>query len=309
MYYYETTPLRFTLMLFMVLAIPTHSNAQEYIDIFKSSYSLSPNNLFDKSDSKTTLQEVNGDLTVPVKVNEKLALLTGVTYERITASFDPDLRKNAVSSTTLKVGANFKHNSHWSGTYMFLPKVASDFDNFSTRDLQIGGAMLLKNKRSDHFNYKFGVYANRERFGTFIVPMFGFYYLSPSERFEAKVLLPLSADLNYKLTNNIRTGINFKGQVRSYNLNDSFSTDPDRYLSRSTNELTTYIQFETKSGINVQAGVGHSFARSYRVYNEKVSLGIPLRYFGDERKQLNTDFSDGWIFKASVFYRLKLGEK
>lgn len=308
MYSYGAGVLRFIFIVLVVLNFPNDSFAQKYIDILKSSYSISPNNSFLNNDSKTTLQEVNGDLTLPVKVSDKFALLTGATYERISASFDSNMRRSVVSSVTLKLGANLKHSSNWSGTYMLLPKIASDFENFSKHDLQIGGAILLKNERSGHFNYKLGVYANRERFGTFVVPMMGFYYLDPSERFEAKVLLPLSVDLNYKLTKRIRTGINFKGQVRSYNLNDSFSVDPDRYLSRSTNELTTYIQYEMKNGFNVQVGVGHSFARSYRIYDEGVSFGVPLCYFGDERKQHNADFSDGWIFNASVVYRLKLGE-
>jgi len=42
------------------------------------------------------------------------------------------------------------------------------------------------------------------------------------------------------------------------------------------------------------------------MYDEKVSLAMPLAYFGDNRTQLNTDFSDGWIYKFTAFYRLKI---
>ena len=62
----------------------------------------------------------------------------------------------------------------------------------------------------------------------------------------------------------------------------------------------------TKNGLNFQLGFGRSIGRSYRIYNEKVSLGLPLFNFGDSRTQLNADFSDSWFFKATVFYRFGL---
>lgn len=300
--------LRFLLIRIGFTILSLNLNAQEYIDIFKTSYSISPSNNFKGSESTTSLQEIIGDLTIPVKLNDSVAILTGLSYERISASLDLDQRRTTVSGFTLKIGGNIKHNSRWSGTYLFLPKLASDLKNIDDNDLQFGGAVLMKYKSSKRLNYKFGLYANQEHFGTFIVPMVGFYYLNSSKRFEAKVMLPLSVDLNYKALNNFKIGINFQGQVRSYNLNDSFGTGAQEYLSRSTNEIATYLRYEMNSGISFQTGVGHSFARSYQVYNSGVSLGMPLHYFGDDRKQLNNDFSDGWVFNVSLSYRLKLGE-
>ena len=297
---------RIGLVMFL-LVLTGNVIAQEYIDIFKSDYTISPSNSFDSSATKTHLQEINGDLTVPFKINDRFAFLTGITYENIAASFDPGRRKESVTGLTLKLGANVKHNSKWSGTYMFLPKISSDLEKISNNDFQFGGAVLLKYSKSENFNYKFGMYANKELFGTFVVPILGFYYLNPSEKFEAKVLLPLSVDLNYSMTKSFRVGLNFKGQVRSYNLNNALGTEADRYLAKSTNDVCAYFQYGTKKGINFQLGFGRSVGRSYRVYDEKVSLGVPLTYFGDNREQLNADFSDGWLLKVAVFYRLKLG--
>lgn len=282
-------------------------NAQEYIDIFKTDYAISPSNSVYDSNTKTNLQEINGDLTLPLKVNDRFAFLTGITYENISASFEESKGRESVTGLTVKLGANVKHSKKWSGTYMLLPKISSDLKQVSHRDFQFGGVVLMKYVKSKNFNYKFGMYANKELFGTFIVPILGFYYQDPSQRFEAKVLLPLSVDLNYSMSKSIRVGLNFNGQVRSYNLNRASQNETIRYLSKSTNELSTYFQYETKKGINYQLGVGHSLGRSYRVYDEQVSLGVPLAYFGDNRRQLNADFSDGWIIKATVFYRLNLG--
>ena len=284
------------------------SIAQNYIDLVKLDYAITPVNTFDTTTATTTLQEINGDLTVPIAINDRFAILTGVSYENFSASFNPGRKVESMTGITLKLGANIIHNKRWSGTYMLLPKVSSDLKKVSNRDLQLGGAVLMKHTKTDHFNYKLGVYANSELFGAFIVPIFGFYYLNPSEKFEAKVLLPLSVDINYSISKGARFGLNFKGQVRSYHVNTPLGTETDRYLEKSANDLYAYFQYGTKSGLNFQMGFGRSMARTYRIYDEKVSFGMPLFYFGDNRTQLNSDFSDSWLFKVAIFYRLKLKE-
>ena len=189
---------------------------------------------------------------------------------------------------------------------MILPKISSDFKELSNRDFQLGAVVLMKYKKSDHLNYKIGIYTNSELLGPVLVPLFGFYYLSSSEKLEAKVLLPVAVDLNYSITEHFRFGLTFKGQVRTYNLNTPIEVEKERYVQRSINDVYSYFQYGMDNGINFQVGVGRSVGRSYRIYDDKVSFALPLAYFGDNRKQLNTDFSDSWLFKITAFYRLKL---
>jgi hypothetical protein len=295
-----------TFLIFLLVTCPLLSNGQKYIDLIKLDYAITPEVKFDSSATVTKLQEINGDLTIPIPINDKFTLLTGLAYENSLASFDPGRKIESLTGLTLKMGTNIKHNTKWSGTYMILPKISSDFNKLSNRDFQIGGVVLMKYEKSDHFNYRFGIYSNSELFGPFIVPIFGFYYLNPTNKFEAKVLLPLSVDLNYKFYNSFRFGLNFKGQVRSYNINIPMANETDRYLVKSANDVYSYLQYCTKKGLNFQLGFGRSFARSYRMQNEKVKLGIPLLYINDNRTQLNSDFADSWLIKFTVFYRLKL---
>ncbi|MFT4522961.1 MAG: hypothetical protein ACI8ZN_001913 [Bacteroidia bacterium] len=282
------------------------ASAQNYVDLAKFDYTTTSLNTFDTAIATTTLTEINGDLTAPIVLNSKITVLTGVSFEQTKGSFNPGRSEETLTGLTLKCGANIKHNSKLSGTYMLLPKISSDFKNINRRDFQLGAVALMKYEKSDHFNYKFGAYVNQELFGTFVVPIFGMYYLSATEKFEAKVLLPLSVDLNYTVLLSTKLGINFRGQIRSYNINTQVLNEEHRYLARATNEVFAYAQYELKSGINLQLSVGRSIGRSYRIYNEKVAFGMPLIYFGDDRQQLNTDFSDSWLCKATVFYRLHL---
>jgi len=283
--------------------------AQQYIDLAKFSYAATSQNSFDTSTATTGLTELNGDFTLPIVINKKATILTGVTYESMSASFNPGRFVESLTGITLKAGANIKHSENLSGTYMLLPKISSDFEKIGNNDFQFGGVVLMKYEKSDHFNYKFGAYTNTELFGQFLVPIFGFYYLNKSEKLEVKLLLPLAGNLDYSLTNSTSLGINFKGQIRSYNINTAYAAENNRYIARSTNEATTYLKYSLKNGINFQANVGRSIGRSFRVYDEKVAFALPLVYFGDNRSQLNTDFSDSWLFQLSVFYRLNLKPK
>jgi len=293
-------------LIFILSLLTNLATGQNYIDLAKFDYAISSVNTFDTGTVTTRLQEINGDFTIPIKLNEHFAILTGSSVEMTNASFNPNREEESVTGITLKLGTNIKHSVKWSGTYMLLPKISSDFKRISNRDFQLGGVVLMKYTKTDHFNYNFGVYLNNELFSPFLVPIVGFYYLNPSDKLELKVLLPLSVDLNYSITKSVRLGLNFRGQIRSYNLNTPIGTESNRYLARSTNDLYTYFQIGMKNGINFQLGVGHSIGRFYRIYNQKVSFGMPLFNFGDNRKQLNTDFSDSWIVKVTAFYRLKI---
>lgn len=295
--------------LFFLLIIYKSASAQNYIDFVKFDYAATPASHFKNSTASTNLQEINGELTVPVPLNEQSTFLTGLAYEYNSASFDPGRKMESVTGVTLKLGTTIKHHSNWSGTYILLPKVSSDLKKLTHQDFQLGGIALMQYTQSAHLNYKFGVYGNTDSFGPFVVPLFGFYYLNSNEKLEAKLLLPLSADINYTVAKGARLGFNFKGQVRSYNLNSPIGIEQSRYLVKSSNDLYAYFQYDIANGLNLQVAVGHSLARSYRIYDETVNFGLPLLYFGDKRTQLNTDFSDSWSFKFGLFYRLKLEQK
>lgn len=290
----------------VILLYATSIKAQDYIDLVKFDYAITPVNAFDSSIISTTLQEINGDFTLPIVINDNMTFLSGAIYENIVASFNPNRPNESVTGITLKLGTNLKHNKRLSGTYMLLPKVSSDMKNIAERDIQVGGVVLMKYTKTDQLNFRFGLYSNGELFGPFIVPIVGFYYLNNSKKLEVKATLPLSFNAEYAIRSNIKTGLNFKGQVRSYNINSPIKNEDHRYLVKSTNDVYTFLRYETKNGLNFHMNFGRSIGRSYRMYNEQVTLGMPLTYFDDQRIQINQDFSDSWLFKLGVFYRLSL---
>lgn len=298
-------------LLYLLILTNYYIYSQNYVDLLKISAGTTPYNQFDSSSAKTKINDLSADLTLPIRINEKTSVITGIIYESIQTQLFDDGKTGTFGSTTVKLGINKHFNDKWSATTVLLPKIASDYKSMSAKDFQVGGIALFKYKKRDNLNYKVGIYYNSELFGPFFVPMLGMYYLSPNKKLEANLMLPLQADINYKIVPRINAGVNFNGQIRSYHLNDITDANPGTYVTKSTNELYAYLKFNFTTSFSLQTKVGQSFGRSYKVYDEKekVHFGLPATFIGPKREQLNSNFSDGLLFQVTLLYRLSLEKK
>lgn len=280
-------------------------SAQNFVDLVKLNHNNTLQTPFENSTTYTNIAETDLELTLPIVINTQTNFLTGFIFEKINTKLFEDETRQTFSSIALKLGMNKTHSEKWSGTYVLLPKLSSDFSQLTKRDFQIGVFALLKYKKNDHTNYKVGLYSNTELFGPWVVPLFGIYYLSPSNTFEVNVVAPFLADFNYKVHRSIGVGLNYAGQVRTYHLNQVAATATSGYVERATNEVTAYLKFNLTKSLILQTKFGHSIGRHYRVYddNDRVTIGFPLVFIGDNRQQLNTDIEDGWVYQVMLLYR------
>jgi len=278
-------------------------NGQKYVDLARFHYASTPQNNFDSLPGSTNIEEFGADITLPIKLNDDNAFLTGLYLEKIKTQLHPLNNFTEVSTINVKIGFNRNHSEKWNGTYMILPKLSSDFKKVTGKDFQIGGVILMKYKKSETFKYHFGLYANNDLHGPLITPLLGFYYKSPNDKFEANFTLPIWADVNYKLANWLNAGINFAATTRTYNLGNSNS-----YVLKRSNELFGYLQFNIKKSFIIQTKTGYSFGRAYEVYesNDNVDFDIYGITAGDNRTLLNTSFKDGLIFRIRLIYRYHL---
>jgi hypothetical protein len=285
--------------------------SQNYVDLLKISAGTTPYNQFDSSSAKTKIHDLSADLTIPLKINEKTSVITGIIYEAIQTKLFNDGDYVNFGSTTLKLGINKQFNDRWSVTAVALPKIASDYKSYSDKDFQLGGLAVFKFRKRENLNYKVGLYYNSELFGPLFVPMAGLYYLSPNKKFEANLMLPLQADINYQIIPLMNVGVNFVGQIRSYHLNHITDKHSNTYIARSSNDIYGYIKFNFTKNISLQTKLGQSIGRSYRVYDVKdnANFGLPATILGPKREQLNSDFSDGLLFQVALLYRLSLDKK
>jgi hypothetical protein len=64
----------------------------------------------------------------------------------------PDSNFSTLYYTRLKLGFNTKHSDKWSGLYVLLPILSSDYQNTGTTDIYMGGIAILTYKKHRNFN-------------------------------------------------------------------------------------------------------------------------------------------------------------
>ena len=290
-------------ILLILICLSFSSIAQDYVDLARFHYSTTPDNDFDSILGKSNIIEYGADITLPIQLNDSSAILTGLYLEQIKTRLHPQSDYETFSTINLKIGYNRKHSKKWSGTYLLLPKISSNFKELTGKDFQLGALLLMKYNKKENLKYNLGLYYNNELFGPFFVPLLGFYYTSSDKKLEINTTLPIWADVNYRLANWLNIGSNFTAFVRSYNMGNY-----NAYTVKKTNEIFGYLQFNIKKSILIQTKAGYSIGRSYKAYdeNEKVSWGMSAFRFGDNRSVLNPTFNDGLVFKVRLIYRYHL---
>ena len=280
--------------------------AQNSIDIAKAYYSISPNNQFNQSSVKTNINEVGLDLTYPIALKSNNFIITGLAFENFNVKPDTNEVYQSFTSIAFRVGLNKSYSERWSATYLLIPKLASDLKSKSYKNFQLGALALIRFTQHKQLNYKMGLYFNSELFGPFITPILGLYYLSPNQKLEVNLNLPQTADLNFSLSKSLSVGLNFTGQIKSYRISQLYNSSSSGYLVKATNEICPYIKFYLGKNLSLQARAGYSIGRTYRIYREddKIDLAISFNKIGEDRFQLNNNFSNGLVFQTLMVYRI-----
>lgn len=293
----------------LFLLVSNFCHSQGFVDLFSINYGKSAPTAYENSSQTTSITNFDTNLTLPIELNEKYAVITGGDFSYNSLQLFPGSNFNNLYLTRLKAGINITHSEHWSGTYILLPKLSSDYINLGMDDFYMGGVAVLKYKKNKNLSYKFGLYASDEAFGLFISPIIGLYYLSPSGRFEMNLYLPNDGDLNYKLTDKMKVGIDFVGRGKSFKL----TTDGVRssYVENNSMEFSSYLQNNSLwKDILLRLKVGFS-TNSFDVYpiDQKIDFATSLFQFGDDRTQLNNKLSSSGFVKIEAIYRLDIASK
>jgi hypothetical protein len=290
----------------LFLLLPFLCNAQEYIDLFSINYGKSQKTTFGNSSINTSISTFQTNLTLPVVLDEKYIAITGINFSSYNLQLLPDSDNNHLYSTAIRAGLSIKHSEHWSGIYLFLPKIASDYVHLSSEDLYLGGLAMLKYKKNKNFGYTIGLYGSTEAFGVAMTPIIGLYYHSPDTRFEMNLFLPDNADFNYSLTDKTKIGVDFQGHGNSYKL----TTDDIRstYAENRSIDLSSYVQrsvFNKKILLRLKMGY---YLNQFNVFpiDQQLDLQILVLKFGDKRTKLFEDSSNILFFKMEAIFRFDL---
>ncbi len=285
-------------------------HSQEYIDLIKINYGAILNTGFEGSDAQTNVNLIDIGVTYPIKLNENTAIITGVDYIQQSLDLVPNGKTTNLNNVTLKAGLNIRHGSKWSGTYLFLPKIASQDLHTDGDHLFFGGLALFKYQNSDRLHYRFGVYVSSEAFGTFMTPILGLYYISENKDWEISASLPINADINHSFNDAIAIGLGFQAFVRSFSLERNENSQ-ELYTQMSNIEFGPYIQHSfLDQSILMRLQAGYSTA-SYEVFEEGDLLPIRVSAFefGDDRNILNPEMTGNLFLRVGATYRFHLKER
>lgn len=291
------------LMLFALFTVSV--NAQDYVDIFKLSLNNATLGNLD-NDYETSVNNLNMEVYYPKKLSEKTVLLTGFTVENTRLNFSEGAERTSLTMTRLNLGMKYQHSEKWSGTYVFLPKIASDFDNIGSNDFQFGGLAVLDYQYNETSKVKFGLYASSENHGSTITPLIGIWHRSKNNKFYINATLPIRMDANYALSKKFSVGTDLLTSIKSYNLSEANS---DLYTQEESIRFAMYAALGLmENSIILRGKVGFD-TTDYGVYNSNEKVGAQVLTFPlstDKRNRLNSEFDSSLYIGFDAIYRFDL---
>lgn len=295
----------------LIFFTTTISFGQNSIDLANVYYRVSPYNKVEDSALSRHLTTFSADVKLPLVINSSNVALVGLEFQQNSIQTtkmqsNTDLR---FSSAGIQIGLEHNWNAKSKMLFMSMTRLNSDFKAISISDFQQGGLVLGTTKHSDDFDWKYGVYYNREFFGSMIVPLFGFNW-KMNDHWRLKLIVPLNLELSYRTDKNLITGLRFDGVNSSFRTNQN-PLMKDAYIDKADNNIWAFTEFEVGKNCWFHIKAGYSLLRKYRVYREDDKLDWKLGpvNFGDNRVETKKSFENGLSFEARFIYRLNLKDK
>lgn len=295
------------LLLFLLFSML--GSAQQYVDVADISYSKTGVTPYRNSDKSTIISIFDSKILLPIVLNDKTAVITGFDFNIKNFQLYPDSNFNTLYYTRLKLGFTTQYSEKWSGIYVLLPILASNYKKIGTDDIYLGGIAVLTYKKNKNFNYKFGLYAGNEAYGFYVTPLLGMYYRSPNASIEISALMPGLFDVNIGLSSSTRIGLDYKGNSETFKIHNENS--PLTYTENNTLEFSSYLQNNSWTKnllLRLKIGVA---TNKYDVYavNDKIDIAITPIRIGDNRTKLNTNLTSSAFLKIQAIYRFPISSK
>ena len=268
------------------IAIATKGITQPYVDPVHIRYTYG---LKSNSAAGTPFTHIYIGPDFPLKLKNNGFLVISPVYEKWNIdSASKESWLPQVSSIALALSAIIPlDQNHWSLTVSAIPRINGEELNFDN-NFQFGGVLLATYKKKQTLKYKFGVYANREFFGLFIIPLAGIDW-HINERNNLFGVLPGKLSFEHMLNTHFYTGVTFRAITNSYKLNNG------NYLRIDDNQLSGFLDWYITKHAVVTGEAGYGIMRQLRSGN-----GYNKHYLTDYK------WGDGLFIKLSASYRIRL---
>ncbi|MEZ4923542.1 MAG: DUF6268 family outer membrane beta-barrel protein [Crocinitomicaceae bacterium] len=294
----------------------TNSFGQNWVDLANVYWRTSPASDFDNiGDYKRNFNMYVVDAKAPVVLGDNNVLIFGLEYQYNSITSNTPLYSDYYfTSIMLQLGWEHNWNDKSKMLFMAIPRLQTDFNDVGISHFQMGGIALGTTKRSERFDWRYGLYYNGEFFGPMFVPLFGFNW-KMNEKWLLRVVVPLNLELAFVPGTKFRTGLRFDGVNASYmyqfNSGTPFATN--RYIDKADNNVWLFGEFTPGANLWFHFRAGHSVLRKYRFFTpgDKMDVKLGPVNIGDDRnfddpKAVPLQLKNGWSFEARMIYRLPL---
>jgi hypothetical protein len=260
----------------------------------------------DQAVHETNITNFNFEFLYPTPINDKTILITGITVENTGLSLTAETSSESLTMTRINLGAKISHSSNWTGTYLLLPKIASNFEDLGGADFQFGAIALLEYRHKNRFRTKYGLYSSSEEFGAIITPLLGVYYRTPDSKFYIDAAFPIRMEANYSLTKKFSLGADLRTSIKSYNMGGDVL---DTYVQEESIRFGFYAGYSMLNDqliLRAKAGLDTT---DYGWYNTGDTVGaqiLTVAVGGDDRIRLNNEFDSSIFVGFDIIYRLDL---
>ena len=292
-----------------LLLFSTFTFSQNWVDLGNIIWRFSPFNSVDSTNEQRNFSTYTINVKAPLVLNDENLLIVGLEhqYNTVTASkSSSEFNKLEFSSSMLQFGWEHKWNEKSKMLFMSLGRLNSDLKNITGNHFQLAGLALGTTKRSENFQWKYGVYYNGEYFGPMIVPLFGFNW-KMNDKWRLKTVIPMNLELSYYPSDKFRTGLFYQGVNASYRLgsNEGLNT---YYIDKSDNNVSLFTEINLGNNIWFHLKAGYSVLRVYSVYDSMEQLGLKIGpvSLDNNRPETIPLFNDGGSIEVRVIYRLPL---
>ncbi|MEN8816771.1 MAG: hypothetical protein ABF274_07885 [Nonlabens sp.] len=281
------------------------ASAQNYLDLARLNFG---NTTLEDEDGnqETDITNVNLEFLYPTPINDKTVLITGFTAENTSIDFGglAGITNENLTMTRLNLGAKISHSRKWTGTYLLLPKIASNFDDLGGADFQFGAIALLEYRHKNRFRTKYGLYSSSEEFGAIITPLLGVYYRTPNSKFYIDAAFPIRMEANYSITKQFSFGADLRTSIKSYNLGGV-----DTYIQEESIRFALYAGYSFMKDQLIVRGKAGLDTTDYGLYQSGDTVGaqvLTVALGGDDRTRLNNEYASALFVGFDVIYRLDL---
>lgn len=276
--------------LLLLILFPALLQAQPFLDLasvyFQYSAADRPK---DNSTLYTELASVS--LTLPLKIDSDYFVINPV-YENFKITFPANYKDHTFQVAYLPLTWLHQWNAKWKTAFVFIPRMSSELKgNFTSNDMQYGGAVLTSFQKKETLKYKFGLYYNSEFFGPFFMPLLGIDW-NVNSKLNIFGVLPGSMNIEYKFVRSVHAGILFRSITNSYR------TYMHSFIRVNDAHLKFFLDFYPAKNHVISVEAGHTLFRKYKSgYRESGKA---------DYHDLNV--TDGLLFKIGYAFRLRTDE-